>query len=240
MELVFLIMEVVKVRDFSLNNIILVSSLPDMGKVGGLVTQHLQKQLDAKPMLKITLSNKPWVNHKDGIISIPKDEYTLSVDEKNNIMIFSGNNQPPESTDVIKLSDKILSEVKKIGNIKLVITAGGYMPVEQSDINSVYGVATNEASLELLKKHKIAKLGNEVGSITWFNGLIMGKALENKIDAVGLFGEISDTDTEQYKAASNVIKKIQEIINLDISTVEIDKKIPNPISKMQNERPGIG
>lgn len=232
-------MEVVKVRDFSLNNIILVSSLPDMGKVGGLVTQHLRKQLDAKPMLKITLSNKPWVNHKDGIISIPKDEYTLSVDEKNNIMIFSGNNQPPESEDVIKLSDKILSEVKKIGSIKLVITAGGYMPVEQSNANSVY-VATNESSLELLKKHKIAKLGNEVGSITWFNGLIMGKALENKIDAVGLFGEITDTDTEQYKAASNVIKKIQEIVNLEISTVEIDNKIPNPISKIQNEGPGIG
>lgn len=34
-------MEVVKVRNFSLNNIILASSLPDMGKVGGLVTQHL-------------------------------------------------------------------------------------------------------------------------------------------------------------------------------------------------------
>lgn len=49
----------------------------------------------------------------------------------------------------------------------------------------------------MLKKHKIAKLGNEVGSIARFNGLIMIKALENKIDAVGLFGEITDTDTEQ-------------------------------------------
>lgn len=34
------------------------------------------------------------------------------------------------------------------------------------------------------------------------------------------------TQIQNSKAASNIIKKIQEIINLEISIVEIDNKIP--------------
>lgn len=233
-------MKVIKINDFSLNDIILIGSLPDMGKVGGLVTQHLLKQFNAKPALKIILSDKPWVNQKDGLINIPKDEYLLSVDEKTNLVIFSGNNQPQEPSTVIALAEKIISETKNIGNLKMVIATGGYMPVEHSQNNLVYGVATNEKAIEMLKQNKIPLLGNEVNSITWFNGLIMGKALENNIDAIGLFGEISDTDSEQFKAASNVVKKIQEFIKMTIDTDELDKKIPKPAKKMQNERPGIG
>ncbi len=233
-------MEVIKINEFSLKDVILISSLPDMGKVGGLVTQHLLKHFNAKPALKIIISDKPWVNQKNGLINIPKDEYLLSVDEKTNLVIFSGNNQPQEPSTVIELAERIISETKNIGKIKMVIATGGYMPVEHSENNSVFGVATNEKSIELLKQNKIPLLGNEVSSITWFNGLIMGKALENNIDAIGLFGEISDTDSEQFKAASNVVKKIQEFIKLTIDTDDLDKKIPKPVTKAQNERPGIG
>lgn len=232
-------METIKINDFSLKEVILISSLPDMGKVGGLVTQHLLKQFNAKPTLKVILSDKPWVNQKEGFITIPKDEYVLSVDEKSNLVIFSGNNQPQEPSSVIDLAEKIILETKKIGNLKMVIATGGYMPVEPSK-NAVYGVATSENAMQLLKKHQIPLLGNEVSSITWFNGLIMGKALENNIDAVGLFGEISDTESEQFNAASNVVKKIQEIINLTINTDDLDKKIPKPVKNSKNERPGIG
>ncbi len=217
-------MEVIKINEFSLKDVILISSLPDMGKVGGLVTQHLLKHFNAKPSLRIIISDKPWVNQKNGLINIPKDEYLLSVDEKTNLVIFSGNNQPQEPSTVIELAERIISETKNIGKIKMVITTGGYMPVEHSENNSVFGVATNEKSIELLKQNKIPLLGNEVSSITWFNGLIMGKALENNIDAIGLFGEISDTDSEQFKAASNVVKKIQEFIKLAIDTDDLDKK----------------
>ena len=38
-------MKVNKIQDFKLKDIILISSLPDMGKVGGLVTQHLNKKI---------------------------------------------------------------------------------------------------------------------------------------------------------------------------------------------------
>ena len=41
-------MKIEKIEDFSLKDITLISSLPDMGRVGGLVTQHLSKKLSSK------------------------------------------------------------------------------------------------------------------------------------------------------------------------------------------------
>src|SRR3990167_7680490 len=85
-------MKVNKIQDFKLKDIILISSLPDMGKVGGLVTQHLTKKLETKKSAQIILADKPWVNLKDGLVELPHDEYTLTVDEKNCIVIFTGEN----------------------------------------------------------------------------------------------------------------------------------------------------
>jgi len=52
-------------------------------------------------------------------------------------------------------------------------------------------------------------LGNEINSITWFNGLVLGKAKSLKIDGLGLFRKIAYTDTSQFQAARNVIKKLK-------------------------------
>ena len=41
-------MEIKNIHEYKLNDIILISSLPDMGKVGGLVTQHISKKLETK------------------------------------------------------------------------------------------------------------------------------------------------------------------------------------------------
>ena len=36
-------MEIKNIHDYKLKDIVLISSLPDMGKVGGIVTQHIIK-----------------------------------------------------------------------------------------------------------------------------------------------------------------------------------------------------
>lgn len=233
-------MNIKTVENFVLKDVILISSLPDMGKVGGLVTEHLQNALDTKISSKVVLYDKPWVNQKDGMISVPSDEYTIHVDKKNAIVIFTGNNQPQEPNVVISMTEKILETVKKIGNIKLVISAGGYLPAEKNGGKSVYGVATDEKSMQILKDNNIPVLGNEVSSITWFNGLVLGKAKQNAINGIGLFGEIHEPDSPQYLAASNIIKLISKILKINIDTTEIDKKIIPIQTEVKKDRPGIG
>ncbi|HEY7366974.1 MAG TPA: PAC2 family protein [Nitrosopumilaceae archaeon] len=229
-----------KIQDFNLKDIVLISSLPDMGKVGGLVTQHITKKLETKIAAQMILADKPWVNLKDGVIELPHDEYTLSVDEKNSIVIFTGENQPQEPGTVFEIADKVLDIVSQMGNIRMVISAGGYLPSEGSKATKVYGVATDSQSINFLKSLDVKLLSPEVKSITWFNGLILGIAKSRKINAVGLFGEILDAESPQYKTASNIINVIEKIIQIKIDTKELDEKIEERPAEIKKEGPGIG
>jgi len=233
-------METEKHQNFNLKDIILIGSLPDMGKVGGLVTTQLSKSLNTTLTAKLILTDKPWIQQKNGVIDIPHDEYPLSVNEEKSIVVFTGMNQPQEPHTVFEMAESVISLVSKMGNIKMVISTGGYLPVEQNDDSEVFGVATNKKSLELLKSHNIKPMGSDVNSITWFNGLILGQAKKNNIDGIGLFGQISDSNSPQYHAASNIIKTIGKILKIKIKTTELDEKIIKIPNEVKRDGPGIG
>jgi len=233
-------MKIKNIHDYKLKDIVLISSLPDMGKVGGIVTQHIIKKLDAKKAAQIFLADKPWVNLKAGLVNLPTDEYFLAVDEKNSIVIFTGENQPQEPGTVFKIANKVLDTVTQMGNIKMVISAGGYLPSEVGKGDAVFGVATNSSSMELLKSNNVKPLASEVKSITWFNGVILGISKRKNIDGVGLFGEIVDAESPQYKAASNIVKVIGKILKIEIETKELDDKVVERPTEINKDGPGIG
>jgi len=233
-------MEIKNIHDYKLKDIVLISSLPDMGKVGGIVTQHIIKKLDAKKAAQIFLADKPWVNLKEGLVNLPTDEYFLAVDEKNSIVIFTGENQPQEPGTVFKIANKVLDTVTQMGNIKMVISAGGYLPSEVDKGDEVFGVATNSSSMDLLKSNDVKPLASEVKSITWFNGVILGISKSKNIDGIGLFGEIVDAESPQYKAASNILKVIGKILKIEISTKELDDKVVKRPAEINKDGPGIG
>ena len=233
-------MEIKNIHDYKLKDIVLISSLPDMGKVGGLVTQHIIKKLDAKKAAQIFLADKPWVNLKEGLVNLPTDEYFLAVDEKNSIVIFTGENQPQEPGTVFKIANKVLDSVSQMGNIKMVISAGGYLPSEVDKGDAVFGVATNSSSMDLLKSNDVKPLASEVKSITWFNGVILGISKSKNIDGIGLFGEIVDAESPQYEAASNILKVIGKILKIEIGTKELDDKVVERPTEINKDGPGIG
>lgn len=233
-------MKVEAIRDYSLGELTLIASLPDMGRVGGLVTEHIAKKSGASDAAKVVLTDKPWINHKDGIIETPFDEYRILVDEKNSLVIFTGENQPQEPDMVFQLVSFVMDTVEKWGKIKTVISTGGYMPMQKSDGEAVYCIATDPSTLEEVKKHGVQVLGNDVKSVTWFNGLVLGAAKMRGIRGIGLFGEIYDPETPQHRAAKNIISKIESILNIQIGTAELDEKIVERPAEMKKEGPGIG
>jgi proteasome assembly chaperone (PAC2) family protein len=223
---------------FKLKDIILIASLPDMGRVGGLVSAHIAKKTLAKDAVKVVLSDKPWVNQVDGLVEVTFDEYKILVDEKNSLVIFTGENQPQEPNAVFELVDFVINSVQKFGNIRLIISTGGYLPLQKTDGDQVYGVATDQKLLESLKPHGVKTLSNDVKSITWFNGLILGAAKNKNIDGIGLFGEIIDPEAPQHRAAKNIINKIEKILKIQINTDEL--QIAEKPSESKKDGPGIG
>jgi len=233
-------MKVEVIRDFKLNEFTLISSLPDMGRVGGLVTEHIAKKTGAVNAAKVILDDKPWINQKDGIIEVPSEEYMIFVDEKNSLVVFTGENQPQEPDMVFKLVDFVIETAEKWGRIKTIISTGGYMPMQKSDTDAVYGIATDSKTLEDIKVHGVRVLANDVKSITWFNGLVLGAAKLKNIKGIGLFGEIYDAETPQHRAAKNVINKIEKILGIRIDTDELEKKIADKPAEPKKDGPGIG
>lgn len=233
-------MKIKRTRDVSLNSdIVLISSLPDMGKVGGLVSKHLTGALCTTEYAKITIHDKPWVSQKSGIIDYQADEYGIFVNEKTGIVVFTGNGQPQDSSTVIELASTVLQTVQSIGHIRLVISAGGYLPNDQ-DSTDVFGIATDDKSLDMLKSYGVGVLDRQISSITWFNGLILGQAKNAGISGVGLFGKIEDSDTPQYGAASNIVTKIADMLGTSIDTTELDCKIVKHAVVEEKTSPGIG
>jgi uncharacterized protein len=233
-------MNINKIQDFKLKDIILISSLPDMGKVGGLVTQHLTKKLETKKAAEIILTDKPWVNLKDALIELPHDTYTISVNEKYSVVIFTGENQPQEPGIVFEIANTVLDAVGQMGNIKMVISAGGYLPSDNGKGTTVFGVGTDKKAIATLNSYKLKPLSSEVKSITWFNGVILGIAKKRNIEGIGLFGEIQNAESPQYKAAINIIKVIEKILKTKIDTKELDDKVVDQTIEIKKDGPGIG
>ena len=218
-------MKIQDIQNFSLKDIVLISSLPDMGKVGGIVTQHLKKKLQTKQACKIILSDKPWINQKNGIIDVPHDEYTISVNKEKTVVIFTGENQPQEANTVIEMAERVYSEISKMGNLKLIISTGGYLPVEQGTGERVFGIGTSEKVMEQIKSYNIYPLGSDVNSITWFNGLILGQAKKHNIDPKNIethFALLKRTakknNVEVFRVTSGP-KKTENALNLLLKAV---------------------
>lgn len=226
--------------NFKLNEVILIASLPDMGRVGGLVTAHIASKVNAKDAAKISLSDKPWIDQKNGLIEIPTDQYRILVDEKNSLVVFTGENQPQEPNVVADLVNFVVDTVQKFGKIKMIISTGGYFPMEKTNGDGVFGIATTQKLLDTLNENEIKILPNDVKSITWFNGLILGAAKEKQIDGIGLFGEIFDPEAPQHKAAINIINKIEKILKIKIDTQELQVKATEKPVEPKKDSPGIG
>lgn len=67
-------------------------------------------------------------------------------------------------------------------------------------------------------------MGQEINIMTWFNGLVLGLTADRNIDAIGLFGEISETSTPQTLAAKSILKAFTKIENIQLETKLLDKQ----------------
>jgi hypothetical protein len=226
-------------EEVKMNDIILIASLPDMGKVGGLVSDFLAKQLDTKLVAEIESIEKPWVRYENGIVNMHIDTYRIYADKKNSIVVFTGDTQPQDTRELYALCDLLLDTVQGYGNVKRLYTSGGYLREQIVGEPKVHCTANNVNLLKELDKFNVARLGNEINSITWFNGLILGIAAGRNIDGMGLFGEIDNPNVPQHAAARSVVKVIARMINAEINTKELEIEKDVNEDETQKERTGF-
>lgn len=93
------------------------ASLPDMGKVGGLVSAYLAKNLKSECIAVIASNEKPWVSYTDGVVKTVSDLYQLYYDTEHNLLIFTGNSQPQDPTELYQLCKSSLIIFRQLARL---------------------------------------------------------------------------------------------------------------------------
>lgn len=216
-------------KKLTLENFIVFASLPDIGKVGGLVSEFLVKELQAEKFGEIRILEKPWVKNDKGVVTPVVDIFSLFVNMEKKIIVLTGKEQPQDPNNLFKLVINFLNLLKDIGSPRLIYTSGGYYQPQLTESPKVYCISNNETLNASLKEQGINLFNNEIEIITWFNGIILGIAKEMNIKAVGLFGEISETNERQPLAAKAIIKIFSKLENISINTEKFDNEYENQI-----------
>ena len=234
------------IKELKADNLTIVASLPDMGRVGGLVSTFLANSLKAEHVVEMTSIEKPWVAYADGVAKSVIDVYKVFYDKTRRILILTGESQPQNPGELYALCNMFLDYAQSIGSIKRLYGSGGYLREQLAGAPRVCGVVNRPELANIIAKAGIDPVGNEIATITWFNGIILGQAAQRGIDAIGLFGEISETDVPQPLAAKSILAAFSRLENLEIDTRPLDRHYESILEEVQKKKepsnfgPGIG
>src|SRR5437867_4608442 len=78
------------------------ASLPDMGRVGGLVSSFLASNLETEHIANIISNPKPWVNVKDGVVESTRDIYEIYFSDREKLLILTGEMQPEDHRELLE------------------------------------------------------------------------------------------------------------------------------------------
>jgi uncharacterized protein len=212
------------------------ASLPDMGRVGGLVSSFLASNLETEHIANIISNPKPWVNVKDGVIESTRDIYRIYFSDREKLLILTGEMQPEDHRELLELCNTFLDFCSSIGDVKRLYTAGGSLNEMLTGEPRVVGVATKPQLREILVSSDVDTLGSEFTTITWFNGLILGMASDRNIEAIGFYGEISDKSLPQPLAAKSIVKAFAKIEHLSISTKPFDVQYEEVLDHIERNK----
>ena len=219
----------------------MIAALPDMGNVAGIGVNFLIKKLEAKLFAEIYAYWPPFVNYSNGVIEYKQTSYkfyctnSTSSSSKSNIVIFTGDFNPADPIRLYQIGYEVIKMAEKLG-INTIYSMGAALYQQQqmtdgttSDHNypTIYAIANNQDILETTKQYQNLVPLEEEGQILGFNGLILGLARNQGIDAICLLSKIDDPNIIQPKAAQSILSTLVQILKItlhDMSELEEEEK----------------
>ncbi len=218
--------EITILEEVELENPIFIEALPGLGHVGKLAADHMIDELGATKFAEIySPTFPPQVLIKDeGIIENMLNElyYLRDVGEDNlDLIILVGNTQALSPEGQYLMCRDILEFVKGY-NIDRIYTLGGMAIPQPVEEPKVYGAATDEANIELLKEADIEIRSND-GGIVGASGLFLGLGVRQGISGTCLMGETPGyfIDAESAEA---ILKKLSLLLNFEINVDKLDER----------------
>lgn len=200
----------------NLKDYTLIEGFPGIGLVGTIAAKYLIEKLDFKKYGCIQSDIFiPIIRVREGK---PVHPSRIFIDEKRKLItIISEQIIPNRFMDDFARS--IVKWVQEKG-IKKVISLSGIHTETTSETRNVYGIANNDKSKNLLRKHDVRII--QEGITSGITALILLELKQTSLEAISLLGEVKlATD---YKAAAALVKKLNELLKLDIDVKPLLKE----------------
>lgn len=223
-------MKFAQLAEPSVEKPLIIAALQDMGNVGNIVIDFINKSKNSTPFRTVESSHLSYVLDKGGHIEIPKEiwEYRYA----KNIIIFGGGyGQPKTGEDLHELCQDVIGVAKKYST-KFIYTLGGFH-TENIILGEPRTFVTTTSQELSAKLEDMVSLTPSRSFITGFNGLVLGYAKTGGIHGIGLYGELNDPAIPQYRTAKSVIKTLEKLTyqsfgdthELDVMADNIEKKL---------------
>jgi uncharacterized protein len=202
-------MEAVNVEKPDVNKPIMIAAMQDMGNVGSIAIDFINKSLDSRLFRYILTPYPNYVVDKGGHIDYYQERWEYRY--ANSIIVFGGGvGQPQTNHELYELCQDVI-DIAKLYSVQLIYTLGAF----HTDRNYGKDPSTLVTTTSQELTNQIVKLGHNTtpGSslITGFNGLILGYAKKNNIQGIGLFAEINEPQMLQYRSAKSVLVSLEKL-----------------------------
>jgi len=226
-------MEFIQNEEPEIKKPIVIAAMQDMGNVGSIVINFINKSLKSKSFRTAKLSFPTYVIDNGGHIDLPNESWEYKYTD--DLIIFGGGNGQPQNNDELNLLCQDVINVAKKYSAKFIYTLGGFHT--NRIFNNEPKTYITTTSIELTKQ--IERLGVDMtpqkSLITGFNGLILGFAKKYGIQGMGMYGELNNPEIPQYRAAISIIKTIEKLTyrklgnttELEILAQDIENKFKN-------------
>lgn len=226
-------MELVRHREVSPRNPILIQGVPGLGLVGRIAATYLIKKFRASKVATIYSDYLPLPDGSSGVkieedeIAPPTYEIYLIEGPENDVLVLTSEVQPI-AFGQYKIGELVLDFAEELG-VSTVITIGGYVP-GSPDVTGVFACTNDEDLMKLLESAGVKPLTG--GYVTGAAGLLVGLAELRGMKSACLLGTTSGAfpDPNASKMVLEVLNHIYHL-NIDLEELEEEAKIAEEMIK---------
>lgn len=207
--------------------LIMIAGLPGMGYVAKQVVDYLIEEMRATPFGEVVSPHlyPSVVVFNDGLIDsfLEKKFYRFYLSEGGGrgFLFFTGEAQPSSAEGQRMLADKVAEAAARLG-VRRVFTMAAYPVPRYVEEPKVYAVATTSSLLEqLVSKGVLVMPGRS--SISGMNGLLLEYMAYRGVEGACLLSETYVIDSADVKAAAALVKKLKEVLDVDIDTTRMEE-----------------
>lgn len=225
-------------KEFDVENPVFIEGLAGIGHIGRNVVSYIADHTESEKVGEIYSHHFPpfaMVTDNKTVETIKNTIYQLKRDGKKDIVLLEGNAQASTPEGHHEVAEKVMELVEDV-EASQIVTVGGYGQGDVVEDPEVFGVTTSKEAQEEYGDMGVT-FDHDVGQIVGVSGLLLGIGEERGFEGVCVLGETPGFLLSDPKSTEEVLKVVEQIIDVDVDYSELDEKVNESqdiLKKVQN------